>query len=415
MPYIITSKALGEGAVPPASERVTLALIGSGDRGAHQVMAWDFLPLPDVQFVATCDPYKSKREDAARVVNEHYAAQSGAGSYRSCTPYRDFREMLEREDVDGAIIATPDGWHVPAALAAVRAGLDVYVEKPLGLTFEQDRLLRETVQRYGAMFQYGTQQRSMPHCRHGCEVVRSGRLGQILSIEVVAPEGWAGGSTEPIPVPEDLDYDLWLGPAPYTPYTADRCSNRGAFFVYDNSIGFIAGWGSHPLDILDWAYGSEESVPVEFEGTGVIPTEGLFNAITTWDVNCRYANGVPLHFTSGGGDLTKFTGTEGWIGISRGGNTAEPKSLLGTVIAPDKLQLAESTHHARNFVDGIKTRVHPVSNIESAVRSDTISQLGDIAIRTGRKVRWDPATETIVGDDSASKMLSRVPRAPYGC
>lgn len=413
IPTIITSRALGQGSVPPASERVTLAWIGCGDRGGRQLLAWDFLPLPEVQVVATCDPFRSRREECAANVDKHYAERDGAGSARACKPYRDFREMLEREDVDGVVIATHDGWHVPAALACVRAGVDVYVEKPLGVSVEQDLLLRDAVHRHGAVFQYGTQQRSMAHCRTACELIRNGRIGEIQSIEVVAPQGWGGGSTAPLPVPDDLDYDLWLGPTPWSPYTADRCVNRGSFFVYDNSIGFLGGWGAHPLDILDWAYGSDDRVPVEYEGTGTIPTEGLYDAIATWDIRCRYADGTPLRFTSGGSDLTKFVGSEGWIGISRGGLTAEPQSLLSVPIRPEEKRLPESPHHARNYVEAIRTRGTPVSDIDSAVRSDTISLLSDIAIRTGSRVRWDPRRETIPGNEPARRMLSRTPRPPY--
>lgn len=406
VPAIITSKALGQGEVPPASERVTLAWIGAGDRGGRQLLAGDFLPLPEVRVVAICDPFRSRRETWAVNVDEHYGQ-------RGCRAYLDFREMLAREDVDGAVIATHDGWHVPAALACVRSGVDVYVEKPLGVSVEQDLLLRDAARRYGAVFQYGTQQRSMAHCRHGCELVRNGRVGEITAIEVVAPEGGTGGSTEPVPVPDDLDYDLWLGPCPWSPYTTDRCINRGSFWVYDNSIGFLGGWGAHPLDILDWAFGDEHGIPVEYEGTGVIPTEGLYDTVARWEIRCRYADGLPLTFTSGGADLTKFVGTEGWIGISRGGLTAEPESLLSSRIGPDEARLAESAHHARDFVRAIRTRVPAVSGIESAVRSDLISLLSDIAIRTGSKVVWDPRQETIVGNEPGRRMLSRTPRAPY--
>ncbi len=399
--------------MPPASERTTLAWIGCGDRGGRQLLDWDFLPLPEVQVVATCDPFRSRREQWAARVNETYAQRAGAGTYTACRPYRDFREMLEREDLDGVVIATHDGWHVPAALACVRAGVDVYVEKPLGVTVEQDRMLREAVHRYGAVFQYGTQQRSMAHCRLGCELIRNGRVGEIRSIEVTAPQGWGGGATEPLPVPDDLDYDLWLGPTPWSPYTADRCVNRGSFFVYDNSIGFLGGWGAHPLDILDWAYGAPDRVPVDFEGVGVIPTEGLYDTVATWDVRCRYADGTPLAFRSGEADLTRFVGTEGWIGISRGGLTAEPLSLLAPPIRADERRLPESPHHAADYVRAIRTRIPAVSDIDSAVRSDTISLLSDIAIRTGSHVRWDPARETILGNEPARRMLARSPRPPY--
>jgi len=410
-PYLITSAALGDAATPPASERITLGHIGVGGRGGG--LLWGFLGLAEVQCVAVCDPFRSKREAWAEKVNAYYAGKPGTGSYKACAAYNDFRELLAREDVDGVVIATHDGWHVPIALAAARAGKDMYVEKPLGLSVEQDKALREVLRLYGTIFQYGTQQRSMGHCRFGCELIRNQRIGDIQSIEVVAPAGAGGGSTEPIPVPDDLDYDMWLGPAPVTPYTSDRCSTEGSYFVYDNSIGFLGGWGAHPLDILDWAYGSDEMVPVEYQGTGAIPVEGLFDTVTTWDVACRYANGVPLTFRSGPGDLTKLVGSQGWVAISRGGLDAEPKSLLTSTIARDEIHLVGSEDHARNFVGCMKTRTPAVSTIASAVRSDTISHLSDIAIRTGRRVRWDPKAETIIGDETARRMLSRPMRSPW--
>lgn len=414
IPTVILGKALGQGAVPPASERVTLALIGCGDRGGRQLLAGDFLPLPEVQFVAACDPFGSRREEIAGMVDAAYADRAGVGAYRGCKPWHDFREMLASENIDGAVIATHDGWHVPAALACVRAGVDVYVEKPLGVTVEQDILLRDAVRRSGAMLQYGTQQRSLAHCRLGCELVRAGRVGELRSVEVIAPRGGSGGSTAPIPVPEGLDYDLWLGPCAWSPYTADRCIARGAFWVYDNSVGFLGGWGAHPLDILDWVLGDTHGAPVEYAGTGVIPSEGLFDTVSDWEVACRYADGLPLRFASGDSDLTRFVGTEGWIGISRGGLSAEPASLLASALGPRDGRLVESAHHARNFAESIRSRIAPVSPVDSAFRSDLISQLSDIAIRTGTAVRWDPNAETVLDNEPARRMLARVPRAPYG-
>lgn len=410
-PYVLTSRALGDATDPPASERVTLGHIGVGGRGT--ALMHSFLALPDVQSVAVSDCFASRREAAAKTVDDQYAKRSASGSYRGCAAYADFRDLVAREDVDGVVIATHDVWHVPLLTACARAGKDVYVEKPLGMSIEQDKAARDAVRRYGTIFQYGTQQRSMGHCRHGCELVLNGRIGEVRSIEVVAPGGWGGGSTEPIPVPDDLDYDRWLGPAPVSPYTADRCEARGSYFVYDNSIGFLAGWGAHPLDILDWAYGSDEMMPVECEGTGVIPTEGLYNTVATWELDLRYGNGVPLKFRGGGEDSTKFLGTDGWIDIRRSGLGAEPKSLLTEVVGPGETRLPRSSNHSRDFVEAVKSRRPAVSNIESAVRSDTISHLGDIAIRTGRKIRWDPVQETIVGDETARRMLSRPMRSPW--
>ncbi len=403
-PYVITSTALGAGATPPASERIGIGSIGVGGRGNG--LLGGFLSLPDCRCLAVADAFKSRRERTAERINKRYKSTD-------CAAYHDFRDLLARDDIDGVVIATPDHWHVPAALAAARAGKDMYVEKPLGLCVAWDIALRETVRRYGRTFQYGTQQRSSAHLRHACELVHSGRIGEVKEIEVVAPGGSAGGSTTPIPVPDGFDYDLWLGPAPWSPYTKDRCTSAGSWFVYDNSIGFLGGWGAHPLDIAVWGWDKGNQVPVEIEGTGTIPTEGLFNTVKDWDMHGRYANGITFRFKGPGKDLTKFVGTEGTIWVGRGYLRTEPESLKNSKIGPNDVHLVASSNHGQSLLDGIKTRSDAVSNIDDAVQSDIISHLSDIAIRTGRKIKWDPKAETIVADEQASRLLSREMRSPW--
>jgi predicted dehydrogenase len=405
-PYVLTSSALGGGGKPPASDRIGVGHIGVGGQGGGLMGA--FLGLKDCQVIGVADCFQDRREGRTKWANERYGGNV-------CTAYRDFRDLLARKDVDAVCIATPDHWHVLAALAAAKAGKDMYVEKPLGLCIQWDQAIRDAVHQYGCMFQYGTQQRSSEHCRFGCELVLNGRIGQLKSIEVHAPAGTSGGSTKPIPVPEGLDYDTWLGPAPVSAYTSDRCTSNGTWHVYDNAIGFLAGWGAHPLDIMVWPFqkaGPEKAVPCEIEGTGKIPTEGLYDTVTNWDIRGRFADGVDFKFIDGG-DLTIFTGTEGKVSISRGGLTTEPASLKTSKIGPDGLHLVDSRHHQQNLLDAVRTRVQPVSNIDDAIRSDIISHLSDIAIRTGRKIKWDPKAETIVGDEQASRMTRRALRAPW--
>jgi predicted dehydrogenase len=402
-PYVITSAALGKDGVPAASERVTLGHIGVGSRG-NQVLG-GFLGLKDCQSLAVADAFTDRRDKTAERINQR------AGS-KICTPYHDFRELLARQDIDGVVVATPDHWHVPILIAAAKAGKDMYVEKPLGLCLDWDLQARAAVKQYGRVFQYGTQQRSSEHCRLGCELVLNGLIGELKSIEVHAPAGASGGSTTPIPVPEGFDYDLWLGPAPVSPYTKDRCTSGGSWYVYDNSIGFLGGWGAHPLDIAVWPLRPEQAVPIEYQGTGKIPAEGLFNTVTNWDIRGKYASGVEFIFKDGS-DLTIFTGAKGSVSVSRGGLKSDPATLAKTRLGPDAKHLQASTNHGLNFIDAIKTRNQPVSNIDDAVRSDTISHLSDIAIRTGRKIKWDWQAETIVGDDQAGRMLRRALRAPW--
>ena len=411
LPNIIPARLLGADA---PSKRVAVGHIGVGGQGTGVLNG--FLGCAQGQSVATCDPIKERREAAAKRVEQRYAADRDRSSYKGCRTYNDFRELLACDDIDAVVVATPDHWHVPAAIAAVRAGKDIYVEKPLGISMEHDKAIRETVHLHGAVFQYGTQQRSFSqHCGFACELVRNGYIGDIKAVHVIAPNGARGGVPKPEPVPEGIDYDLWLGPAPVTPFCHDRClgagGTKGVYHIYDYAIGFIAGWGAHPLDIAHWGY---PHIPVEYEGTGVVPTDGLFDTVVDWDVRGRYAKGAEFTLKPGS-DLTTFVGTKGWIAVGRGRQTlaAEPASLLEVKIKPDEIHLLQENNHYADFLNCVLTRRTPASNIDSAVQSDFISHLGDICIRTGRKIKWDPKKESIVGDDSAARMMCRTLRAPW--
>jgi hypothetical protein len=394
-PCVITSNALGAPGVPPASERVTMGLIGCGGRGSG---VFGGLLHSGAQAVAACDAWQQRRE--------RWVKQTG------CKAYADFREMLARDDLDAVCVASTDNWHVHHTVAAARAGKDVYCEKPLSVSFREDQVCRQVIRRYDRMFQYGTQQRSSAHCRFGCELVRSGKIGQVKELLVVAPDSNPGGSTETKPVPEGLDYDMWLGPAPWRPYCGQSTGGGGWWHDYDYALGFIAGWGAHPLDILVWGYDTHLAGPWEVEGTAMIPDQGRNNVVMSWDVDIRFGNGVKMKFRPGG-NYTQFTGTEGWVGISRGGIKADPPSLLDIKLGPDDVHLVESRSHGGNFVEAVKTRQDPVSNIEDAVHSDIISHVSDIAIRLGRKVVWDPFAEDFVGDEEASRKLRRALREPW--
>jgi len=400
-PTIVPSSVLGKEA---PSNQIAVGCIGVGGRGTG--LMHEAAGCPNTKIVAVCDVFEDRRENNARHWNQQYGG-------KFCTPYRDLRELIARRDIDAVTIATSDQWHVLAALMAVRSGKDVYVEKPLGLSIEENLAIRREVNRYGRVFQYGTQQRSMAHIRFACELVRNGRLGKIQAVEVTAPSyGYEGGSLEPIPVPKGLDYDLWLGPSPWRPYTKDRCTCWGAYWVLDNAHGYIGGWGAHPLTDMVWALGDDASAaPIEYEGTGKFGT-GLFDAPYHWDIRGKFANGVPFHFTPGG-DCVHFVGDKGQIWISRGGLRAEPQSLLQERIGQDEIRLYESRGHMGNFIDCVRTRRQTVAPVEVAVLSDNITQLSMIAILTGRKIRWDPVREVILDDPGATQLVSRAMRSPW--
>jgi glucose-fructose oxidoreductase len=400
-PAIVPARVLGTDA---PSNQTTVGSIGVGGRGSGLLQ--EIAAQPNVTVLAICDAFQDRRENHAVALNKRYGGQV-------TTAYRDLREMLARDDIDAVTIGTPDHWHVPAALLAVRSGKDVYVEKPLGLSIEENLAIRAEVARYGRIFQYGTQQRSLAHVRFGCELVRNGRLGKIQEVEVTAPSyGFQGGSLEPCPVPEGLDYDLWLGPAPYRPYTKDRCTCWGTYWVSDNAHGFIGGWGAHPLTDMVWAMGDGPgATPIEFEGTGKFGA-GLFDAAYDWDIHGKFPCGAGFHFIPGG-DCASITGERGRVWISRGGLRADPQSLLQEKIGPDEIHLYDSRSHMGNFVDCVRSRRPTVAPAEVAALSDNITQLSVIAILTGRKIRWDPVKEMILDDPAASQLRTRAMRSPW--
>jgi predicted dehydrogenase len=426
-PLILPSTAWGANA---PSNRVNLAIVGAGGQGTY--IAEYTSGLPDAQFLAVCDCFKERREGMRDSLNEQYDG-------KVVEAYRDFREVFARDDIDGVIVATPDHWHVHIAMAAARAGKDLYVEKPLSLSLAWALELRNVVSEKGIVFQYGTQQRSQWQFRKACELVRNGYIGEIERVDVwcdditidysdgvtpsfVAP--W--GSNDPVEPPAGFDYDRWLGPAQVKPYTVDRCTRFGAWHIYDYAIGFIAGWGAHPLDIAQWGLDTDSTSPVSYEGTGKLPQGGLFDTIYGWDVTCKYANGVSMRFMAP--DVAKpvvekyrkwydhgttFFGTEGWVNVDRDDILTSDPKLRGVKLKADDVHLRRSKGHPDDFIACIKSREQPLSPLEAAIRSDTISHLSDIAIRLRKPITWDPANERVVGNELAQAMLNRPIRSPW--
>ncbi len=378
----------------------------------------NFLHHDIAQVVAVCDVKANMREAARKRVDNHYGNTG-------CAEYHDFRELLARDDIDAVMIATTDHWHVLNALAAAKAGKDIYLEKPMGLSIAEDQTLRAACHRYGTVFQFGTQQRSDWKFRFACELALNRRVGKVHTINVLSPSSVAGGSMKPAPVPEWLNYDFWLGPAPYAPHIEECCSKRLWRFRSDYALGFVAGWGIHPLDIALWGGGKDLTGPVELEGTGTFPSDGFCDTATDWRIVFKYASGVILNYAGGpqpkewhqryGPNIhgTGFEGDEGWVHVNRGRIAAHPRSLLKSVIAPNETNLYKSNHHVRNFLDCVKNRSQTVCPIDVAVHADIVCQLSDIAIRTRRKIKWDPENEVIIGDEDASRLLTRPMRSPW--
>ena len=395
-PYLIPATALGNADTPPPSERVTLGHVGVGNRGTWLMQK--ALAGRGIQSLAVADCYKDRRASAA-------AAIQG-------TAYADFRKILDRDDIDGVIVATPDHWHVPIALMAARAGKDAYVEKPLGLTLQQNVVCRKVFHEQKRIFQYGTQQREAKHQQFGRELVKSGKLGELKAIEVKAPNGSSGGSTAAAPVPTGFDYEMWLGPAPQVPYTVDRCKPPGTYWIYDQSIGYLGGWGAHPLDILVWCYDGDQAGPYTVEGSGVVPTEGLYDTVYDWDMTLQMADGVKITFKPGA-DSTKFIGSKARLELTRSSIRVFPKELLPGGLPPND-HAGNTARHVQVFADSIRSREEASSPVDDSVRSDVMSHLCDIAVRSGEKITWDPGKQEITGGrQKALAMTGRSIREPW--
>lgn len=432
LPTLVPASALGRGAVAPNS-RVGVAIIGAGPQGRGDLGG--FLTQPNCQVVALADVLAASREECRRQVNGHYKNED-------CAVYADFRPVLARPDVDAVLIATPDHWHVPVALAAARAGKDMYLEKPMGLAFAEDQLLRAEVKRRQRIFQFGTQQRSSREFQRAVELVRNGLIGQLRAINVWCSASRPGGSTAPSAVPAGLDYDFWLGPARSTPYTEGKALDQGQawktwWYNYDYALGFIAGWGVHPLDIALWGHPAMFAGPMEIEGKGIIPDTGACNTSVAWEVNFTFADGVKLRYRGNpnGYDSptpltdfsdwrarygkisdhgTVFEGSNGWVEVHRGGLRTSQETLAEATLPASGWRSPKSAHHQRNFLDAVQSRQPAICPIEDAVQADLLCHVSDIATRLNRKLRFDPAKERFVNDAEANRRLALRPaRAPW--
>jgi predicted dehydrogenase len=411
---VIPSSALGLAGTVAPSNRIVIGCIGMGIRGTQLLEG--LFGQKDARVVAVCDVYETQRQKAKGIVDRHYGDDG-------CAAYNDFRELCGRSDIDAVSIASPDHWHLLHSLEAARNGKDLYTEKALGLSVAEDKALRAVCRRYGTVFQWGTQQRSDANFRFGCELVRNGRIGKLKTILVGVPHDFAFPNQPTQPVPKDLDYEMWLGPAPWAPYTYQRCRPWNEkeswaiwYHISDYCLGGIGGyWGVHHVDIGQWGHGSDDSGPVEIEGTAVFPKDGLADCATSWKVRHTYADGVTMIYMDEAQSKhgVTFQGSEGWVHVTRQGIWAEPQSLLTSVIGPDEIHLTESKGHQRNFLDAVKTRGPTICPIDVAVRTDTICHLTDICTRLGRKLRWDPQKEDFINDPEASRMLSRPMRSPW--
>jgi len=409
-PAIVPASALGRAGRPAPSGRIVMGCIGMGSQGTGNMR--NFLNKPGVQIVAVCDVDGDHRDRARKIVNDKYDDEG-------CTAYADFRELIGRGDLDVVSLAMPDQWHAIPAIESARAGLDIYGEKPLSRSIRESRAICDAVHRYGRVWQTGSWQRSQRHFRHACELVRNGRIGTVRRVEVGLPNGHAGEINPPKPVPEALDWNFWLGPAPWREYCefgGNRC-HWDWRWIMDFSGGQLTDWAGHHIDIAHWGLGFDHTGPVEVEGRAKYPPEGLYDAPTEYAFTCKYTGGVEITVGNSGqiGFMgTKWHGDDGWVQVSRGGSDASDKILLRPeAIGSGDERLYESGDHFQNFLDCVESRQPTVTPVETACRSISVGHLGEIAMLTGRRIRWDPVREQIINDPGAAALLGRSYRKPW--
>jgi predicted dehydrogenase len=447
-PTIIPASALGRDGRPAPSERITVGLIGYGTIATD--WTGNFLSDERVQVVAVADPmkkyghygYKGEKEggrDVAKARVDEWYGKAATKPVKICTAYNDFRDMIEKEDLDVVQVSTPDHWHAYLAIYCARKGKHIYGQKPLAVTIAEGRRMADEVAKAGITWQTGSQQRSDQLFRMACEFVRNGRIGKLKRVRVGLPGGhtnWnqMGDQQAPAPVPADFDYDLWLGPAPQMDYRPALLPLNWRH-NYNYSGGMITDFGAHHIDIAQWAMDMDKSGPVEMKNIrGEVPaaTE-LYNTATKFHFECRYESGVEMvvadkdealmpevvgHPRAGKNfDHTGifFEGENGkWVWVNRDKIATGPSELLSEAIRPEETHLYESKDHTRNFIDCIYSGKPTAAPIETAHRTITISHLANIALRLGReRIAWNPQTESIQDDAQASAMLSREWRKPW--
>jgi predicted dehydrogenase len=429
-------------AIVPASEfgslapsnRINVGAIGTGriSRG-HDLPG--VLRYESARVIAVCDLDSKRVEDAKKLVNDFYSKKSGK-PYEGVTGYANYRDLLKNKDLDAVIISTPDHWHALIAIDAVEAGKDVYLQKPASLTIAEGRALSNAVHRTGRIFQIGSQQRSSPQFRYAAELVRNGRLGQLKTVLVGLPVDPSGDVEPEMPVPKNLNYEMWLGSTPLVYYTEKRVHPQtgydrpGWLRCEQFGAGMITGWGAHHIDSAHWAMGTEYTGPIEISGQAEFPSKGLWDVHGKFKSEGLYADGVRMIVSDAFPNGIRFEGSEGWLFVSRGDervtssdpvaklkddkalSASDPK-ILTSVIGEDETHLYESKNHHANWLDCVRSRQQPIAPVEVAHRSCSACLLHHIAMKLKRKVFWDPLKERFKNDVEANRLLSRPQRSPY--
>jgi predicted dehydrogenase len=408
-PAIIPASARGANGFTAPSNRIVVGLIGVGKqmRGHHRTM----LRRNDVQVLALCDVESVRLGREENTNNEAYGERYGKDSYKACMTFNDFRDVCRRDDIDAVMVATPNHWHSIPCIEAMRHGKDVYCEKPLARTIHEGKVMRDTARKYARVFQTGSQQRSESGFRIACELVRNGHIGRVHTVHVNV-----GGPPKDCylpaePTPPGLDWDFWLGPAPYRPYHSDIAPDvdwdgwPNWRNYRDYAGGMMTDWGAHHFDIAQWGLGMDDSGPVE-----ILPPDGTLERLTY-----IYANGVVMKH--GGGEPSRagvvFRGDKGKVMVNRGYLETDPQSLKNAPLRPGDTALYESPGHHEDWLNCIRTRRRPICDVEIGHRSATVCHIGNIAYWLKRPLKWDPVKEEFINDAEANRLLMRPMRSPW--
>lgn len=437
-PTIVPASVFGKNA---PSNKINIAQIGCG-RIARTHDLPETFKNDIARLVAIADVDGYRRDSGKKLIEGWYAKKTGKDNYIDVKLYKDYHDLLANKDIDAVIISTPDHWHAQPAMEAALAGKHIYLQKPTSLTIEEGRAMSDAVRKSGVVFQLGSQQRSMspwPQFKNACELVRNGRIGKLKEVHVGLPSDPAGGNTAEMPIPAELDYDMWLGSTPYIYYTQDRVhhptnieSRPGWLRLEQFGAGMITGWGVHHIDIAHWGMNTELTGPIEITGSADFPKSGLWNVHGDYEVTAKYANGVTMFINSKNPNGVKFVGTDGWIFVSRGsvgvtatdpttGQEKENKAfnasnpaILKSVIKPNEVHLYASPEQHQNWLECIQNKKQTISPAEVAHRSCSACLVAFAAMKMGTTLYWDPVKEVFKNNVEANKLLSRPQRYPYG-
>ncbi|MFA6113704.1 MAG: Gfo/Idh/MocA family oxidoreductase [Sphingomonas sp.] len=434
-PSIVPASVFGQNA---PSKRINIGAIGVGRISRIHDMA-EVFKFDDAHIVAVCDLDTRRVQQGIELVDKTYGEKTGK-PYSGTRGYADYHELLANKDIDAVIVSTPDHQHAPNSIHAVRAGKDVYCQKPASLTIAEGRQMADAVAKTDRILQIGSQQRSQdpwPQFHRACELVRNGRIGKLTHVEIGLPGDPSGPEAAAMPIPANLNYDAWLGTTPEVYYTEIRVHPQDGTFSRPGWLrceqfgaGMITGWGAHHVDIAHWGMDTEHSGPIEIWGKAEFPRSGLWNVHGPFETYGKYANGVEMKISGALPNGVKFIGTEGSIFVTRtgGGVTASDPAIaaagtsgllasnpkiLDSVIGPNEIHLPRSPEQHRNWIDSIKTRKPNISPAELGHRACSTCLLHWTAMRTGRRLHWDPKAERFIGDDAANAMLSRPQRKGY--